>query len=191
MKPLKTRPLIGEIAAQRLWGKGTATPRVVDVLDGTLAQQRAFIEDPAKLKWALCTRRAAKSYSDGLALAKAALDRPDVSCLYIGLTRESAKRIMWKDVLKAINRRHKLGVPMFYWQEEWLPIGHRFRTEFSRWSENQALTRVVRDLEWCPVAITNSLCVNYVRVSQLLNTTESLRWLATTLRRAPAVTYRK
>ena len=57
----------------------------------------------------MCTRRAAKSYSDGLVLAKAALERPDVSCLYIGLTRESAKRIMWKDVLKAINRRHKLG----------------------------------------------------------------------------------
>jgi len=57
----------------------------VDVLEGTFAQQQAFIEDPTKLKWALCTRRAAKSYSDGLALAKAALDRPDVSCVYIGL----------------------------------------------------------------------------------------------------------
>jgi terminase large subunit-like protein len=110
VKPLRGRLIIGDIAAQRLWGKGTAAQRAVDVLDGTFAQQRAFIEDPAKLKWALCTRRAAKSYSDGLALAKAALDRQDVSCLYIGLTRESAKRIMWKDVLKAINRRHKLGV---------------------------------------------------------------------------------
>ncbi len=110
MKPLKAGPLIGDIAAQRLWGKGAATQRAVDILKGTFAQQRAFIEDPAKLKWALCTRRAAKSYSDGLALAKAALDRPDVSCLYIGLTRESAKRIMWKDVLKAINRCHKLGI---------------------------------------------------------------------------------
>src|SRR5712664_2552979 len=59
-------------------------------------------------------------------------------------------------------------------QEEWLPRGHRFRTEFSRRSENQALTRFVRDREWCPVAITNSLCVNRVRVSQLLNTAESL-----------------
>src|SRR6267378_4521909 len=70
VKPFKDRPLISEIAAQRLWGKGTATPRVVDVLEGTFAQQRAFIENLAKLKWALCTRCAAKSYSDGLALAK-------------------------------------------------------------------------------------------------------------------------
>ena len=41
---------------------------------------------------------------------KAALERPDVSCLYIGLTRESAKRIMWKDILKDINRRQTLAI---------------------------------------------------------------------------------
>src|SRR2546425_5703967 len=56
-----------------------------------------------------------------------------------------------------------------------LPIGHRFRTRLYPGSENQALTRSVRDREWCPVAITNSLCVKRVRVSQLLNTAESLR----------------
>jgi hypothetical protein len=33
-----------------------------------------------------------------------------VSCLYIGLTRESAKRIMWKDILKDINRQRTLGI---------------------------------------------------------------------------------
>src|SRR5437660_4718829 len=107
---MKPRPVLGDIAARRLGARGSASQRAVDVLEGTFAQQRAFIEDLAKLKWALCTRRAAKSYSDGLALAKACLEHDNVSCLYIGLTRESAKRIMWKDVLKAINRRHKLGI---------------------------------------------------------------------------------
>jgi hypothetical protein len=58
-------------------------------------------------------------------------------------------------------------------QEEWLPRGHRFRTDFSPWSENQALARFVRDREWCPDAITNSLCVNHVRVSRRVNTRES------------------
>src|SRR5712691_10812450 len=39
------------------------------------------------------------------------------------------------------------------------------------------LGAVVRDRKWCPVAITNSLCVKSVRVSQLLNTPENLsRW---------------
>src|SRR6267378_6878148 len=58
-------------------------------------------------------------------------------------------------------------------QVEWLPRGHLFRTDFTLGSENQGLTRFVRDREWCPVAITNSLCVNRERVSQLLNTAES------------------
>src|SRR6267142_5545235 len=64
---------------------------------------------------------------------------------------------------------------MFYPQEEWLPIGHRFRTEFSPGSENQAFTRFVRDREWCAVAITNSLCVKRVRESRRVNTTENPR----------------
>jgi len=62
VKPFKARPLIGEIAAQRLWGKGTATPRVVDVLEGTFPQQRAFIEDPAKLKPATRRKTAKSTY---------------------------------------------------------------------------------------------------------------------------------
>ena len=62
-------------------------------------------------------------------------------------------------------------------QEEWLPRGHRSRTDFSRGSENQPVARFVRDREWCPDAFTNSLCVNRVRVSRMLNTAESLpRW---------------
>jgi len=55
----------------------------------------------------------------------------------------------------------------------WLPRGHRFRTDSSRWSENQGLARFVRDREWCPLAFTNSLCVNCVRVSELVNTAEN------------------
>jgi len=35
------------------------------------------------------------------------------------------------------------------------------------------LDAVVRDREWCPVAITNSLCVNRVRVSRWVNTAEN------------------
>jgi len=46
---------------------------------------------PSRTRLGSCTPA-----SDGLALAKAALERSDLSCLYIGLTRESAKRIkLW------------------------------------------------------------------------------------------------
>ena len=41
------------------------------------------------------------------------------------------------------------------------------------------LGQVVRDHEWCPVAITNSLCVKRVRASRLLNTAESVGSLTT------------
>ncbi len=73
-------------------------------------KQIDFINDPAKLKALFCTRRASKSYTAGLYLVKEALETPGVSCLYLALTRYSAKGIMWKDILKAIDKKHKLGM---------------------------------------------------------------------------------
>jgi hypothetical protein len=77
-------------------------------VDGSFAEQAAFIEDPARLKAVLCNRRAGKSYGVGLYLFKTAYENPGVSVLYVGLTRQTCKRIMWKDVLKVIDR--KLGL---------------------------------------------------------------------------------
>ncbi len=71
--------------------------------------QRNFIEDPSRFKAACCTRRSGKSYGIGLYLFKEAIENPGVSVLYLALTRDSAKRIMWKDVLKKINNTFKLG----------------------------------------------------------------------------------
>lgn len=62
-----------------------------------------FITDPAQLKAAQCTRRAGKSYGCGLYLMKTAMENPGVTCIYIAKTRESAKRIMVKDVLMVLN----------------------------------------------------------------------------------------
>jgi hypothetical protein len=73
------------------------------------AKQTAFVRDPAPLKAAWCTRRAAKSYSGGLGLYEAMLDTPGCSTLYLALTKASARGIMWKDILKSINAKHNLG----------------------------------------------------------------------------------
>ena len=73
-------------------------------LDYKFREQMEFIRDPAGFKVALCTRRSGKSYCGGLYLCKEAYNNPGVSCLYVALTRDEAKRIMWKDVLKVINR---------------------------------------------------------------------------------------
>lgn len=79
-----------------------------ELLDLEFEKQNAFIEDSARLKAALCTRRAGKSYGAGLYLFREALANPGVSCLYIALTRDSAKKIMVKDVLSPINKKFKL-----------------------------------------------------------------------------------
>lgn len=70
--------------------------------------QTDFLEDPARMKAVLCTRRSGKSYGAGLMLFREAYRQPNVSCLYVALTRASAKRIMWKDVLKTIDREQGL-----------------------------------------------------------------------------------
>ncbi len=82
----------------------------LDILDPLFPEQNRFINDGARLKALFCTRRAAKSYTGGLYLIKEALDTPNVNCLFIGLTRESARGIVWKDILKVIDRKHQLGI---------------------------------------------------------------------------------
>ena len=58
---------------------------------------------------ALCTRRAGKSYGLGIKLCKTAYEIRGATIAYIALTRQSAKNIMWKDILKTINREFNLG----------------------------------------------------------------------------------
>lgn len=78
------------------------------ILDHNFPKQTAFILDSSKRKAAQCSRRSGKSYGMGLYLFKEAIANPGVTCLYIALTRETAKRIMYKDVLKVINRNFGL-----------------------------------------------------------------------------------
>ncbi len=80
------------------------------LLDEKFPKQTQFIEDPARFKAALCTRRAGKSRGVGIYLLKTMLEVPKCNVAYIGLTRDTAKRIMWKDVLKEINEQHKLNL---------------------------------------------------------------------------------
>lgn len=70
--------------------------------------QLAFIEHPSKWKAAICSRRAGKSYGVGIALILRAIESPRTKHLYLALTRDSAKRILWDDVLKTIIRDLKI-----------------------------------------------------------------------------------
>lgn len=72
-------------------------------------KQISFIEDKNRLKASFTTRRGAKSYTDGIYMFKECLETDNCNVLYLGLTRLSAKGIIWKDVLKHINERENLG----------------------------------------------------------------------------------
>lgn len=73
-------------------------------------QQLEFINDPIRLKALFCTRRAAKSYTGGLYLIREALIRAGCNVLYIGLTRQSAHGIIWKDILRELDNKYKLNI---------------------------------------------------------------------------------
>jgi hypothetical protein len=81
-----------------------------NVLQHTFKQQLDFIRDPARLKVLFCTRRAAKSYTAGVYMIHEAMNNPGCNCLFIGLTRASAKGIIWKDILKTMNISQGLGI---------------------------------------------------------------------------------
>ena len=97
--------------AKLLLAKRKASSPALDpksIFDASFPQQWNFVSDPAKLKAIFCTRRAAKSFTAGLYMVYEALTNPGCNCLFIGLTRASAKSIIWKDILKVLNRKHKL-----------------------------------------------------------------------------------
>lgn len=104
-----TETKIDKRKAKKILQAYSARKGILDLLDPDFEAQNQFINDPAKLKAALCTRRAGKSYGLGLYLFKEALETPGCNVLYVGLTRESAKANMWDPVLKEINRKHSLG----------------------------------------------------------------------------------
>ena len=79
-----------------------------NLLDSSFEKQINFIRDPARMKAAFTTRRAGKSMAAGIYLLKEALAKPNISCLYIALTRMSAKTIMWRDILKHLVSKYKI-----------------------------------------------------------------------------------
>lgn len=101
LSPKEARAVLNEIQAKAL------TPKPV-FYDEIFTKQKDFICDTAKFKAGFCTRRAGKSYGAGLELFANANSMPGVSCLYVALTRDSAKRIMFRDVLGTINRKYGL-----------------------------------------------------------------------------------
>lgn len=70
--------------------------------------QLQFIMDPAKFKTAVCSRRAGKTIACAADLLHTALSHAEGDVAYITLNRKTAKKIIWKELLK-LNKTYDLG----------------------------------------------------------------------------------
>ena len=81
--------------------------RRFDVAQYCFPEQLEFIQDKARFKTAVCSRRSGKTIACAADLIDTALKFPKSKNLYITLSRANAKRILWPELL-AINEQYKL-----------------------------------------------------------------------------------
>lgn len=65
-------------------------------------KQLAFVEDPEPFKVAVCSRRAGKTIACAAHLIDVAINHKDSTCLYITLSRNNAKKLIWREIKKII-----------------------------------------------------------------------------------------
>lgn len=70
-------------------------------------KQLALIQDPAKFKCAVTSRRSGKSTGCIADMYATARQYPDINVLYLTLNRRSAKRIIWRELLKLVGKYEK------------------------------------------------------------------------------------
>ena len=104
------RTLSDDLIAKEL-ARRKRKPKVVAdvVLYDNFPKQNAFVEDPSRFLAAQCSRRAGKSNGLALRFLRSMKKYPNSQCLYLALTRESAKDIMWP-TLQEMNERYTLGL---------------------------------------------------------------------------------
>lgn len=94
--------------AKALNSRQKAAKTTFDVSDYLFPEQLKFIRDTAPNKVAVCSRRSGKTIACAADLIETSLNTAGVVCLYITLSRNNAKKIIWREI-KKINRDYKLG----------------------------------------------------------------------------------
>lgn len=94
-------------ALRRQRKRALATSTVV--LEDTFPEQNLFVLDDSRYLAACCTRRAGKSSALALKFLRTMEKYPRAQSLYLSLTQESAKQIMW-GVLQDMDAKYKLGL---------------------------------------------------------------------------------
>lgn len=88
--------------------KNKRQARSFDLSTFLFPEQLAFVEDTSPNKLAVCSRRSGKTIACAADLINTATKEDGVVCLYITLSRNNAKKIIWRE-LKRINREYNLG----------------------------------------------------------------------------------
>lgn len=79
-----------------------------DISEFLFPEQLDFVMDKSPTKIAVCSRRSGKTVACAADLIHTAVNNPEVVCLYITLSRNNAKKIIWREI-KKINRENGLG----------------------------------------------------------------------------------
>jgi len=102
-------PIVSSKALERALSKRVIKEKEKFTLEKYLfKEQLDFVLDEDSAKIAVCSRRAGKSVACAADLVYTALSQPEISCLYITLTRRMAKQLVWKEI-KIIDRKYNLG----------------------------------------------------------------------------------
>lgn len=104
--PSKPNPSIKN-ADGRYQRNPEAITEVFDLEKFLFDKQLRFVRDPHAFKIAVCSRRSGKTIACAADLIDTALATKDVVCLYITLSRNNAKKLIWSEMRK-INRKYGL-----------------------------------------------------------------------------------
>jgi hypothetical protein len=100
-------PITKEALAKEILSRGPDTKR--DYTTPGFYKQNAFVEDIDRFIAACTTRRAGKSTGLGLRFLRSMEKYPKSQSLYLAMTQESAKQIMWP-VLQELDETYKIGL---------------------------------------------------------------------------------
>lgn len=100
--------MLTKAGAVRALAKRAAYRPIPIILRPDFPKQNQFIEDTSRFLAAQCSRRSGKSNGLALRFFRTMEKHPKSQCLYLSLTQESARGIMWP-VLQELNDIHKLG----------------------------------------------------------------------------------
>jgi len=100
----KSKSVLTEIARRQKQAEEAAKRPQFSITDFCFDKQLAFVQDPAKFKTAVCSRRAGKSHACIADMYHTAKSFPAINVVYITLNRRSAKRIIWRELTTLISQ---------------------------------------------------------------------------------------